>query len=49
MFILMAKDDPVVGPKSICTEVILQNPNLLMGITEGGGHVGYFENAFSSK
>ena len=38
----MAKDDPVVGAKAICTEVVKKNPYLLLGVTERGGHVGFF-------
>ena len=47
--ILMAKDDPIIGPKSICYEVAKRNPYLLMGVTKRGGHLGYFESIFSSK
>ena len=47
--ILMAKDDPIIGPKSICYEVAQRNPYLLMGVTKRGGHLGYFESVFSSK
>lgn len=47
--ILMAEDDPLIGKKSICYDIAKKNPNLVMGVTRRGGHLGYFESAFSSK
>lgn len=47
-FIMMAKDDPVIGGKSIDYETCQSNPNVLLGVTEHGGHLGYFESVFST-
>ena len=47
-FFLMSKDDPIVGDKAIAKEVCEANPYCLLGLTEQGGHLGYFENATSS-
>jgi predicted alpha/beta-fold hydrolase len=47
--LLMAKDDPIIGPDAICYEITKSNPHLLMGVTERGGHLGYFESVFSTK
>ena len=44
MFILKSKDDPVVGPLSVNNDIVLENPNILIGETEYGGHLGYFEH-----
>ncbi len=49
-FILMSKDDPIIGGEAaIDYEACMSNPALLLGVTEKGGHLGYFESAFSSK
>lgn len=47
--LLMAKDDPIIGEEAICYEFVNRNPNLLLGVTNRGGHLGYFESFFSSK
>jgi predicted alpha/beta-fold hydrolase len=46
--ILMAKDDPIIGDKAIETSVCVANPYLLLGITELGGHIGYFTNILTT-
>ena len=38
----MAKDDPVLGEKSIDYEGCQRNPNILLGVTNRGGHVSYY-------
>ena len=43
MFILKTKDDPVLGPLSVNNEMLLSNPNILIGETNYGGHLGFFE------
>lgn len=48
-FLLMAKDDPIIGENCVDTEIPQKNPYLLMGVTNHGGHLGYFENFFSPK
>jgi len=48
-FIIMCKDDPVVGEKSINYECCTQNENVLLAIIDRGGHLGYYTNPFSPK
>lgn len=48
MFILKAKDDPVLGPGSVKNDIVLNNPNILIGETNYGGHLGFFES-FSNR
>eukprot|EP00347_Sterkiella_histriomuscorum_P008429 403345128 len=48
-FILMAKDDPIVGEKTIAYESCQANQNIILGVTEYGGHLGYFENISSTQ
>lgn len=43
-FFLMAKDDPIIGPKAIAFEECQSNPYCLLGVTEHGGHLGFFES-----
>ena len=43
-FILMARDDPIIGEKAIDIEACEQNPYILLGVTNKGGHLGYFES-----
>lgn len=43
MFILKTKDDPVIGHDSESLNVALDNPNILVGETNYGGHLGYSE------
>lgn len=42
MFI-SSKNDPVLGKGVIDIETLSENPNILYGITERGGHLAYFE------
>lgn len=49
MFILKSKDDPVIGPNSVNNELALNNPNILIGETNFGGHLGYFESFLDRK
>ena len=46
---LMAKDDPIIGEKAIAREVCENNPYVLLGVTNKGGHLGYFESMLSSR
>jgi len=46
---LMAKDDVIMGAASIDYETCMANPNILLAVTEHGGHLGWFESAYSSK
>ena len=48
-FILMAKDDPIIGAKAIDYDTCKKNPYVLLGVTDHGGHLGYFESIYSSK
>ena len=45
---IQASDDPVCGVESIPTDSeILDNKNVVLMVTNGGGHIGYFESIFS--
>ena len=48
-FFLMAKDDPIIGEKAIDTNVCGKNPYILLGVTNKGGHLGYFESTMSYR
>ncbi|CDW88437.1 ymr210w-like protein [Stylonychia lemnae] len=48
-FVLFAKDDPVIGEGSIDYEICKQNPKILLGVTDHGGHLGYFETFMSTQ
>eukprot|EP00347_Sterkiella_histriomuscorum_P010337 403376694 len=48
-FILMAKDDPIIGEKTIDYEICQKNKNIILGVTEYGGHLGYFEHVYSTQ
>jgi abhydrolase domain-containing protein 1/3 len=48
-FFLMAKDDPIIGEKAIDSSVCENNPYILLGVTNKGGHLGYFESITTSK
>ena len=48
-FFLMSADDPIIGSKAICRATCENNPYVLLGVTEAGGHLGYFESVFSTK
>jgi predicted alpha/beta-fold hydrolase len=45
----MAKDDPIIGEQSIDYDICRKNPYVLLGVTERGGHLGYFESLLSTK
>ena len=47
-FFLNALDDPIVG-NNLNYEAFKDNPNIALGTTKHGGHVGYYENFFSLK
>ena len=47
-FILLAKDDPVIGEGCIDHDICKANPNVLLGVTDHGGHLGYFETFMST-
>jgi predicted alpha/beta-fold hydrolase len=49
LFIIMAKDDPIIGEKAIDHETCSKNPYVLLGVTEQGGHIGYFESMFHTR
>jgi len=44
-----AKDDPIVGSLAIDYDIFKNNPNVVLGTTNRGGHLGYRESAFSSE
>lgn len=48
-FFLMAKDDPIIGEKAIDMDTCKANPYVLLGVTEKGGHLGYFHSVISTK
>jgi predicted alpha/beta-fold hydrolase len=48
-FILVAEDDPVIGSEAIDINLCQSNPSVLLGTTTKGGHLGYYESAFSPK
>lgn len=48
-FFLLAWDDPIIGSESIDLEISTANPNVIVGITSKGGHLGYYESAFSTR
>lgn len=46
-FFYFSLDDPMVGENSIDFPSCLQNPHVVLGTTEHGGHLGCFERSFS--
>ena len=47
---IQSYDDTIVGYRTIPRDKeILENENLAMLETYGGGHIGYFESVFSTK
>ena len=48
-FMMMAKDDPLIGSSAICYEAPKRNPHVILGVTERGGHLGYFESLASDE
>ena len=47
--IMMARDDPMIGEQAIPVEEAPDNPNVLLAITKYGGHLGYYENFFTTE
>ena len=45
----MSKDDPIIGHDTIDYDVCISNQNILLGLTDNGGHLGYYESIFSSS
>jgi len=41
---LNAKDDPIVPDRIIPYSELMANPNILLAVTERGGHIGWYEN-----
>ena len=46
---LNAKDDPVCAEVCIAYDRFQENPNIVLGVTEHGGHLGYHESLFSYR
>ncbi|TNV77592.1 hypothetical protein FGO68_gene4857 [Halteria grandinella] len=49
LFIMMARDDPIIGENAIDHETCKENPYILLGVTDQGGHIGYFESMFHTR
>ena len=43
LLVLQSQDDPVVGTEPIPYEEVGVNPWVVMAVTQGGGHLGWFE------
>lgn len=41
LFFINAEDDPMIGTNSYPIQEVKRNPNLLLGTTKSGGHIGY--------
>ncbi|TNV77721.1 hypothetical protein FGO68_gene4644 [Halteria grandinella] len=48
-FILMAKDDPIVGRDTIEYDLCKANQTIILGVTDSGGHLGYFESIMGTE
>lgn len=48
-FFMLALDDPIIGGRTVDYDLCKKNPNVLLGVTRKGGHVGYHENLFGGK
>ena len=48
MLVLKSDNDPIIKDNGIDEEVLLQNPNVIVGKTKYGGHLGYYERYFSN-
>jgi len=48
-FILTTEDDPILGINHLDSNHILKNPNILLGVTSNGGHLGFVESIFSTR
>ena len=46
---LMAENDPILGRNNIDYKECAKNPNVLVGVTRSGGHLGYFESPSSTE
>ena len=46
-FFMNALDDPIVNEKCIDFDSFKSNPNIILGTTRIGGHLGYHESLFS--
>lgn len=46
-FYLYSKDDPVTGYEHIDFETCYKNPNIMVGVTERGAHVCFFESVIN--
>jgi len=42
-------NDPIIGNECIDEDRALKNPNIILGKTNYGGHVGYFQNFFDTR
>lgn len=42
VFIIKSMNDPIIGNECIDEERVLRNPNIILGTTNYGGHVGYY-------
>jgi len=45
---LMCKDDPIAGKETIDYDICQKNPQILLAVTENGGHMGCFGSIFSA-
>lgn len=48
-FVLSAKDDPICSASCIDTEAVKHNDNVIMCLTQHGGHVGMIEQSSTDK
>ena len=46
-FFLNTLDDPVIGIKCVSFDVFRENPNVALGTTKYGGHLGYHTSIFN--
>ena len=42
VFIIKSMNDPIIGSYCIDEDRVLRNPNIILGKTNYGGHVGYY-------
>jgi len=49
LLILKANNDPITGPDAIDEERILENPKIIIGTSNYGGHLAYFESYFNHQ
>lgn len=48
-FILLSLDDTILGINHLDQDVCTNNPNVMLGVTKRGGHLGYFESVFATE